>query len=299
MRNFVPPKLPSPLAVVAHDAGAANLIIGWLHGRCDLELRTCLAGPALNLWTTAFGKPIIMPLREVLRDASALLSGTSSASDLEHQARILTKAHGIYSIGVIDHWVNYPDRFLRDGVQALPDEIWVTDLNALSIALDCFPRTKVLLQPNFYLADQVKQVLEAGNEQNYKNSRRFLYALEPVRHAWAADGPAGEFQALDYFIRNGWKLGLDRTSEICLRPHPSDLPGKYDAWLDRHSTWNLQIDQTTSLAKSLAWSDTVVGCETYAMVLGLAVGRRVVSSLPPNAVRCRLPQKLIIHLRDL
>jgi hypothetical protein len=299
MQNSAWPKLTFPLAVAAHDAGSANLIIGWLLGRHDLEIRLCLAGPAESLWTAAFGKPEILSPAEALQDAVALLSGTSYVSDLEHQARKLANANGIHSIGVVDHWVNYHDRFLRAGCQVLPDEIWVADEQALSIALDCFPGTAVQLQPNLYLADQVSQVLAAGSELNSDSARHVLYALEPVRHHWAADGPPGEFQALDYFIRNGWRLGLDETTEIRLRPHPSDPQGKYDAWLDRHPAWNIRIDQAASLAKSIAWSDTVVGCETYAMVVGLAAGRCVVSSLPPHATRCRLPQKAIIHLSDL
>ena len=134
MQNSVLPELASPLAVAAHDAGAANLIIGWLRKRRDLEVRPCLAGPAVDLWTAAFGKPQILPPAEALRGAAALLSGTSYASELEHQARALAKAQGIHSIGVIDHWVNYPNRFLRAGSRVLPEEIWVADKDALKNA---------------------------------------------------------------------------------------------------------------------------------------------------------------------
>lgn len=299
MQNSVPPELASPLAVAAHDAGAANLIIGWLRGRRDLEVRTCLAGPAVGLWTTAFGEPQILPPAEALRGAAALLSGTSYASELEHQARALAKAQDIHSIGVIDHWVNYPDRFLRAGSRVLPDEIWVADEDALAIAAACFPGIAVRQQPNLYLADLVAQVRVADCEPHPATARRVLYALEPIRHAWTAGGTAGEFQALDYFVQCGRQLGLDGTAEIRLRPHPSDPPGKYDAWLARHADWNLRIDPSASLAQSIAWADTVVGCETYALVVGLAAGRRVVSTLPPHAPRCRLPMKGIIHLRDL
>lgn len=299
MQNSAIPELASPLAVAAHDAGAANLIIGWLRGRRDLEVRPCLAGPAVNLWTAAFGKPQILPLTEALRDAAALLSGTSYASDLEHQARALAKAHGIHSIGVIDHWVNYPDRFLHAGRQLLPDEIWVADEDALVIATNCFPGIAVRQQPNLYLADQANLVRAAERERSDTTVRRILYALEPVRHPWAVGGPAGEFQALDYFIRHGPQIGLDGSTEIRLRPHPSDPPGKYDEWLARHAAWNIRIDPNATLANSIAWADTVVGCETYAMVVGLAAGRYVLSSLPTHAPRCRLPQKAIIHIRDL
>jgi len=299
MRNSVPPDLVSPVVTAAHDAGATNLIIGWLRDRSDIELRTCLAGPAAELWTAAFGGVKIVPLTDALQGAGTLLSGTSYASSLEHQARFLAKERGIRSIGVIDHWVNYPDRFIREGTRVLPDEIWVADEDALAIAVACFPGIAVRQQPNLYLAGLVAQVRAADIEPRHGKSRRVLYALEPICHPWAQGGEAGEFQALDYFVQCGQHLGLDATAEIRLRPHPSDPQGKYDAWLARNAGWNLCLDPNPSLAKSIAWADTVVGCETYALVVGLAAGRRVVSALPPQAPRCRLPMKDIIHLRDI
>lgn len=299
MQNSVPLELVSPLVVAAHDAGAANLIIGWLRRRCDLEVRTCLDGPAVDLWAAAFGKPLILSPSDALRGAAVLLSGTSYASDLENRARALAKAYGVHSIGVIDHWVNYVERFLHAGSQALPNEIWVADEDALTAAAACFPGITTRQQPNLYLDDIVAEVRKAEREMPLAVVRRVLYAMEPIRHAWTGSGKAGEFQALDYFVQCGRQLGLDGAAEIRLRPHPSDPPGKYDTWLTQHANWNLRIDMEVSLAQSIAWADTVVGCETFAMVVGLAAGRQVVSTLPPNAPRCRLPMKGIIHLRDL
>ncbi len=299
MQNSVPRELVSPLVVAAHDAGAANLIVGWLRARRDLEVRACLAGPAVGLWTAAFGDARTMPLPEAMRGAATLLSGTSYASTLEHQAREMAKAQGVYSIGVVDHWVNYPERFVRDGINVLPDEIWVVDEDAHAIAVASFPGVLIRQQPNLYLSELVSQVRAADIAPRQPGYRRVLYALEPIRHAWTEGGDVGEFQALDYFIQHGELLGLDTQAEIRLRPHPSDPAGKYDAWMERHAGWNLRLDPNASLAESLAWADTVVGCETYALMVALASNRRVVSTLPPHAPRCRLPMKGIIHLRDI
>jgi hypothetical protein len=299
LRNSVLTELAMPLAVAAHDAGAANLIIGWLRKRQDLEVRPCLAGPAVDLWTEAFGEPQIQSPAEAMRGAAALLSGTSYASDLEHQARALARAQGIHSIGVIDHWVNYPERFLCAGDWVLPDEIWVADKDALTIAAACFPEIAVRQQPNHYLDRLVSQVWAANCPPRPSRAKRVLYVLEPIRHTWAEGGTAGEFQALDYFVKCGSQLGLDKTTEIRLRPHPSDPPRKYDDWVASHAEWNLRIDSNASLAQSIAWADTVAGCETYALVVALATSRIVVSTLPPHAPRCRLPMKGIVHLRDL
>jgi hypothetical protein len=299
MQNSMPRDLVSPVVVAAHDAGAANLIIGWLRSRQDLELRACLSEPAAGLWTAAFGDAGTMSLTEALHGAATLLSGTSYASTLEHQARGAAIERGVYCIGVIDHWVNYPDRFVRDGVQVLPNEIWVADEDAYAIAATSFPEVIIRQQPNLYLANLVAQVRAAEVAPSQGEKRRVLYALEPIRHAWSQGGDAGEFQALDYFIQHGELLDIDTSTEIRLRPHPSEPIGKYEPWMARNANWNVCLDPNPNLADSLAWADTVVGCETYAMVVALASNRRVVSSLPPRAPRCRLPMKGIIHLRDI
>ena len=298
MQNFKKIKLVSPVVVAAHDAGAANLIIGWLSCQSDIEIRTCLAGPAISLWTAAFGKPQNLQPMEALMGAKTLLSGTSYNSKLEHEARTLAIEHKIHSVGIIDHWVNYHSRFLHNGKQILPDEIWVTDKDALDLATIAFPNILVQQKTNDYLASLVEEILSKTIKEPEKITRRVLYALEPLRGEWIVGGKAGEFQALDYFIKNAHYLGLNKKTEIRLRPHPSDSFDKYHVWLAQQASWNLCIDPLVNLAESIAWSDTVAGCETYALVVGLAANRRVVSTLPPNAPRCRLPISGIVHLRD-
>lgn len=285
--------------MVAHDAGAANLIIGWLRCQKNLEVQTCLAGPAIDLWVDAFGYVRNVELDKVFLGVKTLLSGTSYSSDIEHRARARAKKSGVFSVAVIDHWVNYPERFQRNGVTQLPDEIWVADKDALDIALSCFPETVVCQKPNLYLDDLVNKIRLAELGRQKKSGSRVLYALEPIRHSWADGGAAGEFQALDYFIQNCQKIGVDETTEIRLRPHPSDPPGKYDSWISDKANWNLSVELNESLVELVGWADTVVGCETYALVVGLAANKRAISTLPPNAPRCRLPMRGILHLRDI
>ena len=62
--------------------------------------------------------------------------------------------------------------------------------------------------------------------------------------------------------------------------------------------FNIHIETEKNLASLLAWSDVVVGCETYAMVLAIRVCKRVISSLPMNAHNCRLPFKKIERLNQ-
>ena len=77
---------------------------------------------------------------------------------------------GVPSIAVIDHWVNYQARFIREGVTALPDQIWVADPYAATIARACFPAIDVLTYPNHYLArlaQEITPLSQAGDDLLY------------------------------------------------------------------------------------------------------------------------------------
>ena len=94
-------------------------------------------------------------------------------------------------------------------------------------------------------------------------------------------------------------LNLGESLSIILKPHPPDLDDKYDYWFRSSSFANIYIEKKRGLASLLAWSDVVVGCETYAMVVALAVHKRFISSLPRYAHNCRLPHDKIERLNQI
>ena len=291
--------LKSPLAVVAHDAGAANLISAWLKDMSAMDIRLSVAGPALAIFARELPHLANMALADALDGANTLLSGTSSrATSIEHEARLVACELGIHSIGVIDHWVNYAERFVRAERQILPDEIWVSDEIALSIAKSCFPIHLVRLLPNKYL-EQLVEIITVIPRPVTDGKAHVLYVLEPIQEWWGNDDRPGEFQALDFFISKLELLGLGVDTEILLRAHPSDPYGKYNVWCAAHGHLNLTVDTTQALSDLIAWADWVVGCETFAMVIALHANKQILSSLPPQAPPCRLPQKEIRMLREL
>ena len=291
--------LPSPIAVVAHDSGAVNHIIAWSKNVDRKKMRVCLAGPALQLWESSFPRTSISTLTDALSDAKSLLSGTGWASNLEHDARILARKLGIKSVAVVDHWTNYRNRFIRNGEEVLPDEIWVVDDHAQKLAETEFPGTHIVQLPNLYLDGLVKEVQSKEVGLTRSAESHVLYVLEPIRQVWGGDNQPGELQALDFFVKQMGLLRLGDNPSIKLRLHPSETTGKYDKWLEAQKGLTVTLDNSLNLAESIAWSNVVVGCQTYAMVIALAAGKRVISSIPPWAPPCVLPQPEIIKLTDL
>ncbi len=281
------------MAIVCHDAGAANHILAWLGDTPPADVRAVMEGPARELWRQKFGSLApILTLEAALSGAATVLSGTGWASDLEHRAR--KNAAGYRSIAVLDHWTHYRARFERDGELVLPDEYWVTDEDALALANATFPDGNVRLQPNAYLDEQRSRIGPCPSDE------RLLYLLEPARDDWGRGDP-GEFQALDYFIEHRVVAGIGHEVPVVLRPHPSDDPGKYDSWIaaQRALGNDVTLDDRPSLDQAISAATIVAGCQSYAMVVAKAAGRRVVSTLPPWAPPGALPLKGIVALRDL
>jgi hypothetical protein len=297
----LPFTLQTPVVVVANDAGAANLIFAWLKEWTVLgllnqfEFRLVLDGPAKSIW---FALPVKLPNVEIhsefssaLVEAKTLISGTGWASDLEHNARKFAQLNKIYSVAVIDHWVNYKERFERVGEVVLPNTIFVADAYASSLAKYHFKEIDVIELNNTYLSEMVRSIKPIKND-----SRNLLYVLEPIRIDWGFEKP-GEFQALDYFVENINLITDNEEVNIILRPHPSDQPGKYTNWLNANTHLKIQLDSSKSINESISNAKWVVGAETFAMVIGIATQRNVWCSLPPWAHHCRLPHNSIRHIR--
>jgi hypothetical protein len=281
---------PMPTAVVAHDAGATNLIIAWLKA-WGWPVRVCIQGPARKLWEQAFpGEPIWDTPALAMAGCASVVTGTGWASTLEHNARREGCSQGLRVAAVIDHWVNYAQRFERLGETVWPNELWVADDWAAEIARKVLPPLPVRQFENLYLKAQLARVAPPPGDGT------LLYVLEPVRNDWGR-GTAGEFQALEYLLERRDVLGPGPVRRILLRPHPSDPPGKYARYLDTPS--DILIDRSADMAGALSRADMVAGVESFALTLGLAAGRAVFSSLPPWAPALRLPQEGIRQIRRL
>jgi hypothetical protein len=212
---------------------------------------------------------------------------------------VLAAQQGRRSVAVIDHWVNYPMRFERAGLTQWPDEFWLTDADALAIAARHFPADRLRLFDNRYLAEQAAAIAPPPAQGDV------LVVLEPARSDWGQHAPnggpgePGEFQALRYFMQHRALLGLPPGTPVRLRPHPSDAPGKYAAWLASAEGQGALLDTHPTLAQALGPARWVVGGESMALVVALASGRQAISHLPPWAPACRLPHRSLLHMQAL
>jgi hypothetical protein len=290
------------LAVVAHDAGGAEILSSYLR---KTRLPACLTldGPALKIFERKLGALQLFPLEQAIAKSSQVLCGTSWQSNLEFEAIQQAHATQKHSIAFIDHWVNYRERFIRSGVTCHPDEIWVGDAIAAKIACEEFAHVPVKVVGNPYLEDIHAELKGLATHRASPDGVVVLYVCEPVsEHALLRYGDRRHFgyveeEALEFFLDNLDALRV-KVGRIRIRPHPSEISGKYD-WVARDYNLPIEIVGKETLVQDIAASDVVVGCESMAMVVGLLANKRVISCIPPNGPPCRLPHPQIEKLNEM
>lgn len=300
------------VALIAHDAGAATHIASWFSGtRKDLNIYA--EGPAKSIFEKVLEQETQESLDSVVNKSTLVITGTGWASDLEHRARELAMNQNKPSAAVLDHWVNYRERFEHEGSISLPGELWVADPEAAAIASSLFPMVPVRLLPNCWLERLKRKVQTIRINRNrypqrHKPAKRLLYLLEPIRTRWIHvpnnNSEAGEIQALRYWLQElpklideGFVAPAHQLETLTLRTHPSEPYGKYDSFISEYSTkWPIMLDTSTDLEESLASTDAAFGCETQALVAAMACNIPAYSTLPPWAPPCRLPHALLKHL---
>ena len=288
------------IGIVANDAGASNLILGWIKNNRHLNYLFYLEGPSKKIFLNYDSNLKNHDSNYILTKSKIIITGTSFFSNIEHNVRKIAKEKKILVIGVIDHWVNYKIRFIRNNEKILPDIIWVFDEYAEKKAKLLFKGTNVIKQTNYYLHNSVKKINQIETVTNKINNKsNILYVVEPIRKKYYMRKIPYEFKVLDYFIKNLKKLKFKNDIEIRLRPHPSDEDGKYEKWLTLNKKNNITLSKGNSLEEDIAWANTVVGYETYALVVASASSRRCITSIPPNNDICRLMIKDLEYLRKI
>jgi hypothetical protein len=221
-----------------------------------------LDGPARAIFARKLPGPFVEQ-----GEVEFVLAGSSVSSRLERDA---IREAGVRSAVWLDHWVNYAARF-----DVLPDELWVADEYAEAIARETVPGPPVIVMGNPYLEDAAAEIaaLPAGEGT--------LYVTEPT--SVAAERATGDPLGWGYEELGALRAYLATDpGPVLLRPHPAEPPGKYDAF-------GLDISTGRTLAEDIAWASTVVGCDTMAMAVALAAGRRVISVIPPGGRPLSLP----------
>ena len=293
--------------VVAYEAGASQILASLL-ARLNLSnVRYIIDGPSVRIFEKKLGFLFFESLtEELVRTCDLVLTGTSLVPDLEREAIKLAQRLGVPVCSVVDHWVNYRQRFTSVGGgwsdAVFPDEIWVCDQPAVDTAVrEGFPEEDLRRIENYYFSDLKDKSwpTEGG---------RILYICEPVfddvklltgnGNAWGYN----EFELVDDFFRS-----LERMDGVfkkaVLRLHPNEASDKYEELLGKYKG-SIPVEISSagirSIEEECSRAEVIVGGGSMALVIGLYFEKKVFSCFPEQAKKkCQLPHQEIQHIRSV
>ena len=292
------------IAAVCHDAGGAEIVSSLLR-RQNLKCKYALFGPALPIFQRKIEGITNQTIADALYDVDLLICGTSSPSTCELDAIALAHSRGIKSLAILDHWINYRERFLLENQLITPDEIWVVDETAKQLASEALPEVNINLIENPYKEDFL-EILAIAKQLHLNNSRggnrkTILYVTEPTsEHAKRKYDDARywgytEQEAVKYFFEN-IKIIAPDVLKVIIRPHPSEVSSKYFFALDTQGL-EVFITKKRELVAEIAEADIIAGCNSMAMVVGTWAKKRVVCCIPPGGRGFNLPDVGIEFVR--
>ena len=292
------------IATVCHDAGGAEIVSSLLR-RQNIKCKYALFGPALPIFQRKIESIANQTIVDALYDVDLLICGTSSPSTCELDAIVLAHSQGIKSIAILDHWINYRERFLLENQLITPDEIWVVDETAKQLASKALPEVNINLIENPYKEDFL-EILTVAQQRHLNNSRRenrktILYVTEPTsEHAERKyDDPRywgyTEQEAVKYFFENITSIAPD-VLKVIIRPHPSEVLSKYFFALKSQGL-EVLITKERELVAEIAEADIIAGCNSMAMVVGTWAKKNVFCCIPPGGRGFNLPNVGIEFVR--
>ena len=289
------------IGIVSHDAGGAEILASYV-AQHSHDAIFVLAGPALKIFERRLGVVENSSLDNALQQCGWLLCGTGWQSDWEWQAFKLGRLASKRTVAFLDHWVNYRERFSRNGEECLPDEVWVGDEIAECRAREALPTTLVTLVSNPFFED-LKRELAAMQPRplSGQTGKRVLFICESISDsALKVYGDERYFgftedDAIRHFLHNLARLN-EPVQSVVMRPHPSEAAHKYD-WVRQEFGSLIVQGGCKPLLAEIAESDIVVGCGSMAMVIAVLAGKRVICCIPPGGRPSQLPQLEIENWR--
>jgi len=261
----------TPLAVVSHDAGGANVLHAFIQANNLTPNKLHVSGPACQI----FDSTKILANTDFLDQAEVILASTGWQTDFEINFIKSAVSLGKRVIVFLDHWTNYENRLKFNSENVVVSEIVTFDEAARKLASTIFPESTIYCFENYYLREQSDLIAKLrGTRQEYLYD--FLYIGEPIRGKGYS-----EEDALQYFISKVIHSGIT-SPKIAIRPHPSQSRDKYLHMLSNIGNVPIHVTQNTTLYDDLSISKAVVGCNSMALELAKMCQIPTYSAIPES-----------------
>jgi len=274
----------------AHDPGGANAIapVAMSLSERGWEVVCRANGPALKILPNVLeaGDDDADRLFDSVRP-DFVVTGTSAADMVEKRLRVVSRAKGVRSMSVLDHWVNYGIRFSRYSTaersayekdrrfEYLPDFIVVMDDFAKQEMVNEGISPEIIWplgNPHFDILRDRYAEIEAADIRNrllVGRQKLVVFASEPYTEDY---GQGDEVRAIMEIASV-----LPKDFSLAVKPHPRER-------LEKFAGLGISIvEPAVSSLEAIKAADVVLSMTSMVLIEALICGRAAVSYRPGAA----------------
>ena len=303
-----------PWLIVAEAAGGGNILSHFVRELINMDsadLHFLLNDPATEFFSRfPFWEDVDSARKHRVGsfDLSAhefgcVLLGTSTAMGcLEGDILDSAKEVGLKTISVLDHWVNYRERFgypRPDWRERLPDYVLCPGADSLNLALNLgFSESGLRQVVNPHI-----QWLKQYGHSSERVEGEILYICSPLAQSSKLAGETSrkygftEAEALVLFLDALREISGSWT-RVILRLHPLEARTKYDEILREHKIGErveVTLSNDEAVEDALLRASLVVGTDSSILAVSLELGVKTLSCIPGAAHQCSLPHESLIR----
>ena len=204
--------------------------------------------------------------------------GSGWQTELEIDAIQKCNQRKIEYFTVIENWVNYPERFIRDSKKVSPNKIIVFDDLAHDIAIQTFKKSEIYLVQNLYCNRLLKEF-----NQNKKDT--LIIFLDPIINPM-------NLSRLSLIIEITYEImEVQKISKLKLRPHPSEVINfnpLVTQFKEAISYAEVQVS-IGNITDELQNCKFAIGIQTYALYIAATLGIKTYSVGKSMGLKVVLP----------
>lgn len=184
------------------------------------------------------------------------LFSATSLNDFEHQWRKFAQGNKLKSIGFIDHWTNYTERFSFNGEVVFADEIWVINEIAKKEAINAgIPENLIVVSGNPYY-EKVSQFKPEISKRSFfdiynlnPDKKTILFISDDIRDSFPKDEEGicilgfDEYTVLQEILESFAELDEQihfEKYQFVIKLHPRSKAQKFDKLLKTYHSKNLE-----------------------------------------------------------
>lgn len=268
------------LGVILCDAGGTFHTISLLE-EFKIKPNFYCDGPSLEILKLSKPKK---SLKQFISDNDLILTSNSWSSDIELRAIKEAKYQGKKVITILDHVVNFDNRFIFNGELLLPDSIILFENKSFIKAKEVFKNHNIDLyqcKSNYFLDKFLNEI-----KINTLKKNSILYIDEPIKDHYEIGLKKkleyrgfNEFTGIDLFIEK-IKESKFKGFNIDIKIHPSSNSKKYNYLKGPRIKI---LDTKIKLESIISAYNFIIGFESMALYLATKIKPRinVYSIIPP------------------